>query len=137
VSAPPAFARERWAAVAAALDVEAVETVVCRACLASVALPLDRGDVSRAHREARVLGPDLWHEGLREPLLSTLRAAADAGVPDAREALRDLEARGARSAVVAAVVLRLAEDEARRPGTRREVVAPSRLRLPLAPPGSN
>jgi hypothetical protein len=56
------------------------------------------------------MAPDLWAEGLSEPVRMALRRARDRGVEDADEAIRLVEERGPRSSVVHAVVRRLAAE---------------------------
>ena len=54
--------------------------------------------------------PDLWAEGLEQPVRLVLRRARDEGVPNADAALEDVEARGPRSVVVREIVLRLGRE---------------------------
>ena len=61
-------------------------------------LPLHHG-----HHQGRA-------EGLGGPVEDALRGASRRGVPHARAALRDFEARGPRSDIFRAIVRRLAED---------------------------
>jgi hypothetical protein len=56
---------------------------------------------------------DLWDDGLDGPALGAARRAAARGTRGAAEALADLEARGGRSVVARAIVLRLAEELSR------------------------
>ena len=51
---------------------------------------------------------DLWEDGLAEPALAAVRLAAEQGVPDAPEALADLERNGGTSVTARAIVRRLA-----------------------------
>lgn len=83
---------------------------VCLPCLSFAAFPLDLGDERTARREARRLTPDLWAEGLELPTLLALERARRDGVRDAEEAVEDVRMNGAHSAVVRAIVWRLAVD---------------------------
>ena len=56
------------------------------------------------------MAPDLWEEGLEQPVRMALRRVRDAGVPDADAAILEVEARGPRSSTVRAIVLRLGRD---------------------------
>jgi hypothetical protein len=100
-------------AVAAALGV-GLDAPICLACLSFVSMAIDGGDEREVARQVRRMTPDLWAEGLSGPVLAAARRAATGGVTDAREALRDLEARGGRSIVAQAVVRRLAAELSRR-----------------------
>jgi|GEM_PF-3761359 len=73
-------------------------------------MELEHGDERSAGRTLRWVVATLWAEGLGEPVEDALRSAVRRSVPDAREALRDFEARGPRSDVFRAVVRRLAEE---------------------------
>ena len=84
---------------------------MCLPCLTYVAFPLDLGDERKARREARRLAPELWADGL-EFELTTMLALENArrdGVVGANEALVEVDRLGPRSAVVEAIVWRLAE----------------------------
>jgi hypothetical protein len=96
--------------LAARLDLNVHDTPICLACLSFVAVPIGSGDEAEAARSARRMAPDLWAEGLEQPVRLALRRARDAGVPDADAAILDVEARGPRSATVRAIVLRLGRD---------------------------
>jgi hypothetical protein len=132
-----AFSLLRAQAFAARLAVDVSAAQVCYACLSFVSIPLAEGDEKEALGWAHRLTPDLWQEGVREYALATVRAASGDGVREADAALADLELNGGHSAVAEALVLRLADDLARR--TRKEVQLESaaRPRLTLAPPELN
>jgi hypothetical protein len=91
------------------LELDVMTAGICLACLTFVAFPLDSGDERDARREARKLTPDLWHEGLELAVLIALETAKRDGVSGAIEAIEDVRRRGHRSAVVAAIVWRFAE----------------------------
>lgn len=100
--------RQKAEAVAAALDV-GLGVPICLACLSFVSSAIRGGDERDIQREVRRMTPDLWDKGLAAPALAAARRAAIGGVPGAREALRDLEARGGRSVVARAIVRRLGD----------------------------
>lgn len=116
-------ARSRVLADALELDVHGVD--VCHLCLSFVSFALDRGDEAEARRRTFEFAPDLWQEGLALPVRLALERARVAGVGDAEQAIEDVDARGARTPIVRAIVRRLAEDlvaEMRLRTTRAEVV---------------
>jgi hypothetical protein len=92
------------------LDVDIHDIAICLACLSFVAVPIGRGDKLEAASWARRMAPDLWAEGLEQPVRLALRRAQEAAVPGAAEALADVQARGPRSVTVREIVLRLAAD---------------------------
>lgn len=100
----------RLGRLARSLDVGLGTRGVCTACLGMVAMELARGDERAAGRTLRWVVATLWAEGLDRPVADALHGAVRKGVPDAREALRDFEARGPRSDVFRAVVYRLAQE---------------------------
>ena len=95
--------------LAAALELDVHDISVCLACLSFVSMASDKGDEREVTRWSRRMAPDLWAEGLELPVRLALARAGAAGVPEAVEGLADVEARGARSPVVHAIVRRLAE----------------------------
>jgi hypothetical protein len=101
-------------ALAEALDLHLDSTPVCLACLSFVSFPLGDGDERTAKREARRIARDLWAEGLAGPLRTALEDARRRGVEGASEALQEVESAGARAAIVATVIYRLAQEQARR-----------------------
>jgi len=100
----------RAAVLAGQLELDVMTVGVCLPCLSFAAFPLEAGDERTARREARRLVPILWAEGLELPALLALERERRDGVPDAREAVADVCAHGARSSVVRALVWRLAQD---------------------------
>jgi hypothetical protein len=133
----PRYPLQRARAFAARVDVDVRQSNICLACLSFVSWPVGEGDGREALSWTRRLTPDLWDEGLPEYVLPLVREAVAAGVPDAERALADLEAKGARSAVARAFVLRLAEDLAQRTRIETRLEAAARARLELAPPELN
>ncbi len=100
----------RAAVLAERLELDVMTVGVCLACLSFAAFPLDLGDERTARREARKLTPILWEEGLELPTLLALERARRDGVRGAREAIEDVRINGSHSAVVRAIVWRLAVD---------------------------
>ena len=96
--------------LAARLDLNVHDIPVCLACLSFVAVPIGRGGEREARSWARRIAPDLWAEGLEQPVRLALRRAQAAGVPGAAEAIANVEARGPRGVVVREIVLRLGRD---------------------------
>jgi hypothetical protein len=91
------------------LELDVMTAGICLACLTFVAFPLDSGDERDARHEAQKLTPDLWHEGLELAVLVALETAKRDGVDGAGEAIEDVQRYSHRSAVVAAIVWRFAE----------------------------
>lgn len=108
------------------LELDLYAAGVCLPCLTFVAFPLDSGDERTARREARTLAPDLWAEGLELTTMVALETARRNGVARATEAIEEVRRDGCRSAVVRAIVWRLAElmveDMAQREEVRRQSV---------------
>jgi hypothetical protein len=110
VSERKSITTEEATELAARLDLNVHDIPICLACLSFVAAPIGKGDEREATRWARRMAPDLWAEGLEQPVRLVLRRARDRGVPNADAAVADVEARGPRSVVVREIVLRLARD---------------------------
>ena len=123
-------------AFVAKLDLDVNSPGVCQACLSFVAFPLD-ADEREVKRAARQITPMLWAEGFGESAVAAVRAACAAGVPDADEALRELESKGARSAVARAIVIHLAADLAAEARAHLRLLEVARERLGAAPPQWN
>lgn len=100
-------------------------------------MPLGRGDLKTAKREARQMTPILWDEGLAEPALAAARLAAAGHVEGAAHALADLEHNGGRSATARAIVLELAAEQYRRSRARFRLVEEARDRMPPVLPEWN
>lgn len=96
-------------ALAAALDLDVDDTPICLACLSFVCMDLDSGDNRKIAGTITRVAPDLWAEGLALPVRMALARARECGVVNADHAIADVEDRGFRSAVVRAIVRRLAE----------------------------
>ena len=96
--------------LAAQLDLDVDDLAICHACLSFVSFAIDSGDEREVRSWTRRMAPDLWAEGLSEPVRMALRRARERGVEDADEAIRLVEERGPRSSVVHAIVRRLAAE---------------------------
>jgi hypothetical protein len=94
--------------LAAELDLDVDDIAICHACLSFVSFAIDSGDEREVHSWARRIAPDLWAEGLAEPVGMALRRARNRDVPKVGEAIRSVEEKGPRSPVVHAIVRRLA-----------------------------
>jgi hypothetical protein len=90
---------------------------VCHACLCMVSFSLDSGNPHEIADALMRITPDLWDDGLDDQSLSAVARACELGVPNACDALGDLEQCGARSIVARAIVRKLAEELSAR--TRR------------------
>lgn len=90
------------------LDLDVHDTPICLACLSDVVFALDTNDQRQVNATITRVAPDLWAEGLEQPVRLALRRIMHEGVVGATYAVRDLEAYGPRSRLVRAVVLRLA-----------------------------
>ena|SRR5215831_14345139 len=93
--------------VAAQLDLDLDR--VCHACLCVVSFAIEGGEPREIADALAQMTPDLWADGLESHALSATRRACELDVPNAFEALADLERRGAKSIVARAIVRRLAE----------------------------
>ena|SRR2546430_6961281 len=102
------------AELAAQLDLDVDEIGICHACLSFVSMPLSAGDERKAAGAIRMITPQLWVEGLAQPVRMALRRARAAGLSGAEAALAEVEERGARSVTARAIVRRLAADLAER-----------------------
>lgn len=94
--------------LAETLDVGLCSPGVCPACLSLVASALEEGDGRSVAGRITMVAPDLWAEGLDQPVRAALASHARSEVAGAAEALADLDERGFRSGIFRAVVRRLA-----------------------------
>ena len=97
-------------ALAAQLDLDVDDVAICQACLSFVSFAIDSGDDREVMSWTMRIAPDLWAEGLAEPVRMALRRARERGVTDAGEAIRVVEKKGPRNSVVHAIVRRLAAE---------------------------
>jgi hypothetical protein len=94
--------------LAAALELDVDDVAICHACLSFVSFELDSGN-ERKGAITRV-APDLWAEGLEQPVRLALGRARERGVAKVAEAERAVRADGPRSTIVRAIVRKLAAD---------------------------
>ena len=106
----PALTCAQSDGLATQLDLDVDTIAICLACLSFVAFAIEAGDEREIRRWTNRMAPDLWEEGLEQPARTALEQARDLGVPGVEAALEDVEARGARSPVVKAIVRRLGSD---------------------------
>lgn len=98
------------AALAAALDLDVDGIGICHACLSFVSFAIDSGDDHKVACSITRIAPDLWAEGLAQPVRMALGRARERGVANAEEAIAMVERAGPRSQVTRAIVRRLAAD---------------------------
>ena len=120
--------------VVAQLDLSLSETPVCLPCLSFVSASVRADDRNDAWRWAKEMAPLIWEEGLAEPAFDAVRGAVEQGVADADACVEDLTARGGRSVVARAIVMRLAEELAEE---ERRFAVLHRLAQKAAPPEWN
>jgi hypothetical protein len=97
-------------ALAAALELDVDDIGICHACLSFVSFAIDSGDDHKVACSITQIAPDLWAEGLAQPVRMALRLARERGVANAEEAIVAVDKSGARSQVARAIVRRLAAD---------------------------
>jgi len=90
------------------LDFDVDDIAICHACLSFVSLAIDSGDERKVAGSITRTAPDLWAEGLAQPVRLALERARKRGVANAEEAIVTVDKSGARSPVVRAIVRRLA-----------------------------
>jgi len=95
-------------ALAAELDLDVDDLAICHACLSFVSFAIDSGDDREVTSWTMRIAPDLWAEGLEQPVRMALRRADERGVCNADAAVRAIEDMGPRTEVVYAIVRRLA-----------------------------
>jgi hypothetical protein len=100
---------ESAAELAERLELDVHDIPICLACLSFVSMAIRCGDEADVRREVSQMTPELWAEGLDQPLRLALRRAVELGVAFAREGLADVDARHGRSAIAKAVVRRLGQ----------------------------
>lgn len=80
------------------------------ACLSFVSFAIDSGDERKVAGSITRISPDLWAEGLAQPVRMALRRARERGVANVEEAIVAVDKSGPRSQVARAIVRRLAAD---------------------------
>jgi hypothetical protein len=98
------------AALAGELDLDVDDLAICHACLSFVSFAIDAGDERKVAGSITRMAPDLWAEGLSQPVRLALERARKLGVANAEEAIAAVAKSGPRSQVVRAIVRRLAAD---------------------------
>jgi hypothetical protein len=97
-------------ALAAELELDVDDLAICHACLSFVSFAIDSGNEHRVAGSITRMAPDLWAEGLAQPVRLALDRARKRGVANAEEAIVTVDQSGPRSPVVRAIVRRLAAD---------------------------
>jgi hypothetical protein len=90
------------------LDLDVDRMPICLMCLLDVALALHAGDEPQTRGATVRVSPDLWDEGLEAPLRLALERACEEAIPDARQALEDVDRLGPRTTIARAAVRLLA-----------------------------
>ena len=96
--------------MAALLELDVDDIAICQACLSFVSFAIDSGDERKVAGSITRMAPDLWAEGLAQPVRLALERARKRGVANAEEAIVAVDKSGPRSPVVRAIVRRLAAD---------------------------
>ena len=92
------------------LELDVDDLAICHACLSFVSFAIDSGDEKKVAGSITRMAPDLWAEGLAQPVRLALRRAQEHEVANAEEAIAAVDRSGPRSQVVRAIVRRLASD---------------------------
>ena len=98
------------AALAAVLELDVEDLAICHACLSFVSFAIDSGNDHKIAGSITRIAPDLWAEGLSQPVRLALERARKRGVVNAEEAIAAVDKSGPRSQVARAIVRRLATD---------------------------
>ena len=102
--------RAEAVALAAQLELDVDDLAICQACLSFVSFAIDAGDERKVAGAITRMAPDLWAEGLSQPVRLALERARKLGVANAEEAIAAVAESGPRSQVVRAIVRRLGAD---------------------------
>jgi len=102
--------RAEAAALAASLELDVDDIAICHACLSFVSFAIDSGDERKVAGSITRMAPDLWAEGLSQPVRLSLERVRKLGVANAEEAIAAVAKSGPRSQVARAIVRRLAAD---------------------------
>ena len=97
-------------ALAAELELDVDDLAICHACLSFVSFAIDSGGERKVAGSITRMAPDLWAEGLSQPVQLALERAWKLGVANAEEAIAAVAKSGPRSQVARAIVRRLASD---------------------------
>jgi Arc/MetJ-type ribon-helix-helix transcriptional regulator len=98
------------ATLAAGLELDVDDIAICHACLSFVSFALDSGDEQKVAGAITRVAPDLWAEGLAQPVRTALERARERGVTHAAQAVAAIDGSGPGSQVVRAIIRRLAAD---------------------------
>jgi hypothetical protein len=98
------------AALAGELELDVDDIAICHACLSFVSFAIDSGNDREVAGSITRIAPDLWAEGLAQPVRLALERARTRGVVNAEEAIATVDKSGPRSQVARAIVRRLATD---------------------------
>ncbi|HEY8777074.1 MAG TPA: hypothetical protein VIM33_11425 [Gaiellaceae bacterium] len=63
-------------ALAAALELDVDDLAICHACLSFVSFAIESGDENKVAGSITRMAPDLWAEGLAQPVRLALRTCA-------------------------------------------------------------
>ena len=102
--------RAEAVALAGELELDVDDLAICHACLSFVSFAIDAGDERKVAGSITRMAPDLWAEGLSQPVRLALERARELGVANADERIAAVAESGPRSQVVRAIVRRLAAD---------------------------
>jgi hypothetical protein len=102
--------RVEAATLADALELDVDDLAICHACLSFVSFAIDSGDERKVAGSITRMAPDLWAEGLSQPVRLALERARKLGVANAEQAIASVAESGPRSQVARAIVRRLASD---------------------------
>jgi hypothetical protein len=102
--------RAEAVALAAELELDVDDIAICHACLSFVSFAIDSGNEHKVAGSITSMAPDLWAEGLEQPVRLALERARKRGIANAEEAIVTVDKSGPRSPVVRAIVRRLAAD---------------------------
>jgi hypothetical protein len=97
-------------ALADALELDVDDLAICHACLSFVSFAIDSGNERKVAGSITRMAPDLWAEGLSQPVRLALERARKLGVANAEQAIASVAESGPRSQVARAIVRRLASD---------------------------
>src|SRR2546429_8089492 len=97
-------------ALGAGLELDLDDIASGQACLSFVSCAIGSGNEHKVAGSITSMAPDLWAEGLQQPVRLALERARKRGIANAKEAIVTVGESGARSPVVRAIVRKLAAD---------------------------
>jgi hypothetical protein len=98
------------AGLTAVLELDVDDLAICHACLSFVSVAIDACDERKVAGSITRMAPNLWAEGLSQPVRLALERARKLGIANAEEAIAAVAKSGPRSQVARAIVRRLAAD---------------------------